>query len=230
MGRVGWLSTTLFGALMGAGAALAPSAAMAEIYGWVDPSGSVTYSNLPPPKNARVIDVIEETPPPTPQAQAAAEAAHEAQMRALNERVRQLEQELQLSRYDSAPPAPPYPSVAAPSYGPPPYTASYGPCFDQEFFDCGWGGGPVYYTAGVVPFWGVRHHHHHDHDHDNDRDGRFDHGFHRFQPGSGGPHFGASPHIGGSPHVSGSPHFSGASGVRTSGRSSARPGPIAHAR
>jgi hypothetical protein len=228
MGRLGWLCTTLFGALMGAGAALAPSAAMAEIYGWVDPSGSVTYSNLPPPKNARVIDVIEETPPPTPQAQAAAEAAHEAQMRALNERVRQLEQELQLSRYDSAPPAPPYPSVAAPSYGPPPYTASYGPCFDEEFFDCGWGGGPVYYTAGVVPFWGVRHHHHHDHDHD--RDGRFDHGFHRFQPGSGGPHFGASPHIGGSPHVSGSPHFSGASGVRTSGRSSARPGPIAHAR
>ena len=41
-----------------AGCLLAPSAAVAEIYGWVDPSGEVTYSNLPPPKNARVIDRI----------------------------------------------------------------------------------------------------------------------------------------------------------------------------
>jgi hypothetical protein len=206
----------LLGALMGAAGALAPAAAMAEIYGWVDPSGSVTYSNLPPPKNARVIDVIEEAPPPTPQAQAAAEAAHEAEMRALNEKVRQLEQELQFTRYQSAPPPPPYPSMAAPSYGPPPYPASYGPCFDSDFFDCGWGGGPIYYTAGVVPFWGVRHHH--------DRDDRFDHGLHRFPPGFGGPHFGASRHVGGSPH------FSGASGARSSGRSSARPGPIARGR
>jgi len=210
MGRLGWLSTTSFGALIAAGAALAPSAATAEIYGWVDPSGSVTYSNLPPPKNARVIDVIEEAPPPSPQAQAAAEAAHQAEMRALNERVRQLEQELQLSRYDSAPPPPPYPGVAAPSYGPPPATASYGPCFDDEFFDCGWGGGPVFYAAGVVPSWGVRRHH--------DRDGRFDRGLHRGPPGVATPHFAASPHL------AASAHFSGASGVRSSGRSSARSG------
>jgi hypothetical protein len=217
MARLGWLSTTLFGALMGAGAALAPSAALAEIYGWVDPSGSVTYSNLPPPKNARVIDVIEETPPPTPQAQAAAAAAHEAEMRALNERVRQLEQELQLSRYDSAPPPPAYPNVPAPSYGPPPYTASYGPCFDDEFFDCGWGGGPVYYTAGVVPFWGLRHHR------DHDRDGRFDRGLHRGPPGLGAPRFGASAHFAAPSHVT------VASGGRGSSRSSTRGGPIARA-
>jgi hypothetical protein len=219
MGHLGWLSTTLVGALV-ASATLAPSAALAEIYGWVDPSGAVTYSNLPPPKNARVIDLIEEAPPPTPQAQAAAEAAHQAEMRALNEKVRQLEQELQFTRYQSAPPPPPYPTAEAPSYGPPPYTSSYGPCFDSEFFDCAWGGGPIYYTAGVVPFWGF----HHRHDHDHDRDNRFDHRFHRFPPGSVGPHVGTAPHVGAAPH------FTGAPGVRSSGRPSARPGPMARAR
>jgi Domain of unknown function (DUF4124) len=232
MGRLGWLSTTLVGALTGAGCLLAPSAALAEIYGWVDPSGEVTYSNLPPPKNARVIDRIEETPPPTPQARAAAEAAHEAEMRALNERVRQLEQELQFARYESAPPAPAYPTVAPPAYAPPPPDyASYGSCFDSEFFDCGWAGYPIYYSVGVAPFRGFRHHH------DHDRDDRFGHGFHRLPPGFGGPRSVGAPRfastgsarIASAPHAT-APHFSGAPGVRGSGHSSGRSGSTAHAR
>jgi hypothetical protein len=179
--RHGWSVAVLVSALAGVAAAFAPLNAAAEIYGWVDPSGAVTYSNLPPPKNARVIDVIQETPPPTPQAQAAAEAAHQSEMRALNERVQQLERELQQTRWQ-APPAPSYPASAPPSYGPPPGyapTASYGPGCDPEFLDCDSWAGPVYYSVGL-PYWGFRHHHDHDHDR----------GSHRFpHPGGGGPHF-----------------------------------------
>jgi hypothetical protein len=224
----GWSSATLAAALVAAGCALAPSAAVAEIYGWVDPSGAVTYSNLPPPKNARVIDVIEETPPPTPQAQAAAEAAHQAEMRALNEKVRQLEQEMQQSRYQSAPAPPPYPVAAPPSYGPPPSYASYGPACDPELFDCAWwAAGPAYYTIGVLPWWGF--HRHHDHDHDRDRGDRFDHGFHRFPHPVGGPHFVGAPHAVAAPRAVGAPRSSGGSSAHGSGRSSSVSGPMARA-
>jgi hypothetical protein len=191
MTRLGWSAAMLTGALVGVAGALAPSLAAAEIYGWVDPSGDVTYSNLPPPKNARVIDVIQETPPPSPKSQAAAEAAHQAEMQRLNQ-----------SRWQASAPPPPYPVAAAPSYyGPPPSYApapSYGTGCDPEFFGCNWGEGPINYSVGVVPFWwDFRHHHHHDHDRDRDR---FDHGFHRFPAPVGGPHFVSAPHV-----VSGGP-------------------------
>src|SRR5579864_7517917 len=71
MSRFDWLAAMRVGAplvLSGAIGALAPAVASGEIYGWVDPSGDVTYSNLPPPKNAKVFDVIQETPTPTPEA------------------------------------------------------------------------------------------------------------------------------------------------------------------
>jgi hypothetical protein len=159
----------------------------AEIYGWVDPSGDVTYSNLPPPKSARVFDVIPEAPPPSPQALANAAAAHESEMRALNEKVQQMEQEMQQARWQaSAPPPPYYPSSAPTSYGPPPSYApaySYGNGCDAEQYDCGLWDGPIYST-GIVPFWGFRGHR--DHDHDHDRDG-FRHG-HHFSHTVGGPH------------------------------------------
>ena len=184
--------------------ALAPCVANAEIYAWVDPSGDVTYSNLPPPKNARVFAVIEESAPPTPQQQAASEAAHQAEMRALNDRVQQLEREMQQSRWEAEPPVP-YPSSAAPpAYPPPP--PSYAAGCDYEFMDCDLLGPPVYYTAGVPLWWGFRGH----------REG-FHQGFHHFpHPGHpiGGPHFGGGfsgrggggfPHHGG--HMSGG--FSG---------------------
>ncbi len=157
---------------------LAPSVANAEIYAWVDPSGDVTYSNLPPPKNARVFAVIEESAPPTPQQQAATEAAHQAEMRALNDRVQQLERELQQSRWEADEPEP-YPS-AAPAYPPPP-PPSYTAGCDFDYMDCDLLGPPVYYTAGVPLWWGFRGH----------RDG-FHQGFHHFHhPGHpiGGPHF-----------------------------------------
>jgi hypothetical protein len=171
------------GVVVGAAAVLAPSYAAAEIYGWVDGSGAVTYSNLPPPKNAKVIDVIEEAPPPSPQSQAAAQAAHQAEMRALNDKVQQLEREIQQTRWQATPPPTPYPTAAPP---PPPYTEapSYDTC-DPEFLDCYlWSPQPVYSTAWFVPSFGFRGH--------RDHDG-FHHGFHHFSP-TGGPHFVGAPH------------------------------------
>jgi len=67
------------------------SPASAEIYGWTDASGVTTYSNLPPPQGAKLTDVIHETPLSP---QALAEAAHNAEVSALNDRIRLLELEM----------------------------------------------------------------------------------------------------------------------------------------
>jgi len=111
-------------------------------------------------------------------------------MRALNNRLQQLEQELQQSRYQAPPPVP-YPMTAPPAYYPPPQYAaapSYGAC-DSDFYDCSSWDGPIYYTVGVAPLWGFRRHHDHDFDH-------FHHG--RFTRPNGGPHFVGSTHFAGS--------------------------------
>jgi hypothetical protein len=218
MFRFSWSDAMRVGALIGVLGGLMPSQAAAEIYGWVDASGSVTYSNLPPPKNARVVDVIPETPPPSPQAMAAAEAAHQSEMRALNEKVRQIELERQQARSAAA-----YPAGAPPSYGPPPsygQAPSYGPAAsydsgcDAAYYDCDLWDGPAYYNTGFLPFWGFRPHH----DRDHDRDG-FRHGSHRFpHPGGGAPRFAAVARpAGGGSHMSGGHGHAGASS-----------GPVAH--
>jgi hypothetical protein len=203
----GWPAVMRIGAVLGLVGILAPSLASAEIYAWVDANGEVTYGNLPPPKNARVFEVINETPPPSPQSQAAAEAAHRAEMQALNNRLQQLEQELQRSRYQAAAPAP-YPMAAPPAYYPPPEYASapsYGGC-DSDFYDCSSWDGPIYYTVGVAPTWGFRHrdhdfdHFHHDFDH-------FHHG-HLGHP-TGGPHFVGATHFSTAHFASSGGHMSG---------------------
>lgn len=214
MFRFGWSDAVRVGALIGVLGGLVPSQAAAEIYGWVDASGSVTYSNLPPPKSARVIDTIEETPPPSPQALAAAEAAHQSEMRALNEKVQQLEREMQQAR------SPSYPVGAAPSYGPPPSygsppsyapTASYDAGCDAAYYDCNLWDGPAYYSIGV-PFWGFRPGR--DRDRDHDRDG-FHHGFHHFS------------HPGGAPRFAGGARPAGVGG-HGGGHAAASSGPMAH--
>jgi len=185
MGRLSGSAAAVLVALVGAAAMLVPSIALAAIYGWVDASGAMTYSNLPPPKDARVVVEIDDIAPPTPQAQAAADAAHASEMRALEERLHQLESERpRLSAYGPPPPA--Y-SVPAPAYGPPPLSASYGPGCDPDYYDCyTWDGPPVYFTTvGAVPFRGFRHR---DHDRDHDRDG-FRHGFNHFPRTGGGLRF-----------------------------------------
>jgi len=174
----------LFGAL---GALLLPALASAEIYGWVDPSGSVTYSNLPPPKNARVIEVIQEEPPLDPsviaQAKAAADASHQAQLQALNDRIHALERQVQQVQHQPPPPPAPYPVASAP-------IASAG-C-DAEYFDCDLWSGPAYYTVGTLAPWSFRRHF-------DGFNGHF-HGSHRTPHPGGGPSRGSGHMSGGSFH------------------------------
>src|SRR5437762_10318338 len=65
--------------------------AHADVYAWVDKSGRLTFSDLPPPPGARVVEVVTESSPgiaaradPPP----AREALHETEVRILSERVR----------------------------------------------------------------------------------------------------------------------------------------------
>jgi hypothetical protein len=134
--------------------------AHADIYTWVDKSGLVNVSNLPPPEGVRVTKVQKEAPK-DPAREAAREAARQAEMRALAEQVQQLQVALEQSRRE--PPAmalmPPPMAYGAPS---PPATTvinmvssqpaypSNGGC-DYGWGDCGLGWWPGYYPAAVYP-------------------------------------------------------------------------------
>ena len=64
--------------------------AQADVYTWVDASGGVNVSNLAPPAGVRVTNVIAASTPKTTNDDAR-EAARDAEVQALKERVRQLE-------------------------------------------------------------------------------------------------------------------------------------------
>lgn len=86
-----------------------PAMCSAEIYGWIDAAGVVTYSNLPPPGGVDVTQVIHEEPVSP---KAAAEAAQRAETEALKDRIRLLE--LEMSRPQPVPveyPVAPEPSA-----------------------------------------------------------------------------------------------------------------------
>jgi len=121
-----------------------PSVCSAEIYGYIDSSGTFTYSNLPPPKDARVTDVIPEDP--ASRVQPSETAVRLAQVAALNDRVRLLELENERARH--APldfPAPPaVVNGCTDGYGDP--------------IDCAGGSGPyfsglpyAYYPTAIWP-------------------------------------------------------------------------------
>ena len=155
--------------------------AHADIYTWVDASGTINVSNLAPPDGARVTSVIHASTAALPAAdQAARDAARDAQVRTLAERVVQLEDEVASAQRQGPPPVvfPPLPpppmvqyitDVQAPSVqyvvnAPPPA----GNGCDSTWMDCGINWVPVFYPAGIVvlrppffprprPFPGGRH-------------------------------------------------------------------------
>lgn len=117
--------------------------AMAEIHGWVDAQGNVTYSNLPPPPGVKITDVIREEPI-DPQALAEARLRSEQEQRRDKIRLLELEQaraQRTVVDYPAPPPAPPL--AAGLGCGP---NGQYD-CFDGSV---GW---PV---VGVLPYavWG----------------------------------------------------------------------------
>src|SRR6478672_6987900 len=98
------------------------SPASADIYTWTDAGGRVNISNLAPPEGARVTSVLHEAPKPA--RSQAVETAPQPDVRALAERVMQLESELDLARrqppptvvYAAAPPQPQYSAQPIPQY------------------------------------------------------------------------------------------------------------------
>ena len=144
-----------------AGSFGAPSA-LADIYTWTDKSGALNVSNLPPPDDVKVTKV-EKSPPKDP----AGEAARQSELRALNERLAQIQD--QLDRAQQAPPMayPPPPALMmpaayAPQQGPyivnvvmpqqpaPTYGAAGG-C-DYTWGDCSFGAWPGYFVYPTA-YW-----------------------------------------------------------------------------
>ena len=108
--------------------AFALPSAHADIYTWTDDKGRVNISNVEPPEGAHVTSVLRESKAmkeANEAARAAAldrqrEALREAEVRALAERVRQLQAEVEAAK------RPPPPVVAATSTPPyMPYTGAY---------------------------------------------------------------------------------------------------------
>lgn len=135
--------------------------AHADIYTWVDASGTMNVSNLAPPEGVRVAKVLHASAPATAtRADAARDAAHQGEVQALAERVRQLEDEVELARRQ-APPQAEYRSTPAPPVvqyivmPPPPQYAvnpapSVNPGCDPAGFECGLWGIPGIYPTSVV--------------------------------------------------------------------------------
>ncbi|MGH2408440.1 MAG: DUF4124 domain-containing protein [Candidatus Limnocylindrales bacterium] len=140
--------------------ALGLQAADAEIYTWVDTSGSVNVGNLAPPKDVRVIKVTPALAPATAaRNEAAREAARLAETQALEERVRQLEGEVEAAKRQPPPvvysemPAPPPPRYRAPPvrYAVVSTPPAYSGC-DAGWMDCGLGLGwsPAFFPTSVI--------------------------------------------------------------------------------
>ena len=144
--------------------------AYADIYTWVDASGATNVSNLSPPEGVRVTRVTHENPQKPVRLETARDAAHDAEIQALSERVQQLQREVDLARTYAPPPQPmAYPAIPpapAPAYAVDDMPAPTNPC--DSGFGCGYWWGQPLSPANVVvvrapsfrraqPFHGTHH-------------------------------------------------------------------------
>ena len=137
--------------------------AHADIYTWVDASGTINVSNLAPPEGVRVTNIMRASAPAVTRDDAARNAARQAEVQALAERVRQLEDEVELATRQ-APPQVDYRAIPAPPVvqyvvTPPPVQyavnvvnmtpPAYNGC-DPAWMSCGSWWFPGIYPASVV--------------------------------------------------------------------------------
>jgi hypothetical protein len=138
--------------------ALCVQPAQADIYTWVDASGTINVSNLAPPDGVSVTRVVHAAPPVDP-------AAHDAQVQALMQRVGELENAVESAQRQVAPPMP-YPiipqaplveyvvNVAPPvSYDVGAAAPSPTAGCDPSWMDCGQGGVPAFYPIFYPIFY-----------------------------------------------------------------------------
>jgi hypothetical protein len=134
--------------------------ACADIYTWIDASGTVNVSNLSPPEDVRVTSLMRESPPKTDvRDDAAREAVRQAELQALSDRVRQLENEAEVARRPAPPPQVVYVPVPVPVSVPAPAPVQYqaesapppsGGC-DPSWSSCwGWWGAGFYPASVIV--------------------------------------------------------------------------------
>jgi hypothetical protein len=130
--------------------AVAATAARADIYTWIDKKGFTNVSNLPPPDDVKVTSVVRTQPKDAAREAAARDAAHQAEVRELADKVQQLQAEVSEARRDPppvlayAPPPPPYaaaPTLSIVNIVQPAQPSSYAPAYgcDYSFGDCGLG-------------------------------------------------------------------------------------------
>ncbi len=106
--------------VMIAGAAIMYAPAHADVYTWVDKSGSINVSNIAPPDGVQVTSVVHANPEANAAHEAAArEAARQAEVQALADRVRQLEGEVRFAGVQAPPTMPPAQYWPAPQMAPP---------------------------------------------------------------------------------------------------------------
>jgi len=115
-------------------ATAASTAARADIYRWTDKDGNVNYSDVAPPKEQRIKDVVvvtKSTPAPTPSQQD------------LLARIQNLEQQLQAQQYSAPPQGIPQPVAAyyaPPMPAPQPYIQAP-PAQPVTYYDAGYNTG-----------------------------------------------------------------------------------------
>jgi hypothetical protein len=150
-----------------AGVAVMHAPVHADVYTWVDKSGSINVSNIAPPDGVQVTSVVHANPEANAAREAAArEVARQAEVQALADRVRQLEGEVRFASMQAPPSMPPAQYWPAPQMAPPvvqyvadpaPPTqyASYaspwsGYGCDGLQYDCGLWGVPAVYVPSVI--------------------------------------------------------------------------------
>lgn len=142
--------------------------AYADIYTWTDKHGTVNVSNVAPPEGTRLTNVTRTDPAAAARDAAAREAARQAEVSALRERVEKLTAQVEEARREEPPVVLAYAPPAAPSYtlnvvSAPSVTyasGSGGGGCDSAFGNCGgWGFWPGYVSYGpaLVPPRGHKH-------------------------------------------------------------------------